>query len=546
MTKLIRYLSILLFALKAHALVPVEGIIMGEAVEEIQQDPLSFIFRDTYDRSQLAQNKKVKLYHNLFTSGTFLTESCGFYGPSIYATTWGDKQAKRSVAATLQYIGLDTAIKAVGAYAKKLDVGPADFKKLASNIVRNYCSKNVTVYSLRNIEQSLNHYYQNPMTEIIPSVESSPFATKEFKKRTEATDARSVEFDYAIKVFRSFCSWGGEVEDYRMMAPYVKNPYVMAFVIKNLLGLMDTFQEKQENVVAKTSEATVQVSCQDLICRKTDYNRFVIGFPLSVGSSGLNTDLAKLYCNHFRYQDYAGTTVVPQVKKWIKDAELEDPIFETNFFISLMSGVPDPLFGTEKYLDLPFVAKSSIDERWSIWATDVLSFFSRDLMFEESLKVKSAGRRDRVSIRTEGFRLTYRVTLGEMDRIVNEMDKLKLRFELKLSKNYLNSIRQKWVYLINEADYDGQKAYKKEIASYLELHLRKKERYFLQKMWNPDLARVLADDLLEQVVNYDGTLFNSYKDEMLTVPVEFQYGIFALGYLRFKADITADRLKFKF
>ena len=47
--------------------------------------------------------------------------------------------------------------------------------------------------------------------------------------------------------------------------------------------------------------------------------------------------------------------------------ELEDPIFETSFFISLMTGVPDAIFGVESYRDLPVIAKSSIEERWQLW-----------------------------------------------------------------------------------------------------------------------------------------------------------------------------------
>lgn len=544
MIKKVGYLLLPFLCLTAQALVPVEGIIMGVARESVQSDPLSFIFRDIYDRSQFKENKKLKLYHHSYTAGTYLTESCSFYGPTLYANSWREKQAKRAVASTLQYIGLDTSIKAIGAYAKKVEMEEEDFKRLSSNLVKNYCSKNITIFSLRNIERSLAHYYANPLLEMIPEVESSPFATKDFKARTQSSEARSVELEYAIKTFRTFCSWGGEVEDYRMMGPYLKNPFIMSFVIKNLLGVQDTVMEKELKVATIKSPSTVQVTCDELICRKSSMGDFLKKFPLSVGSTGLNTDLAKLYCNHFRYDDYSGANTIPQVKQWIKDSELEDPVFETSFFISFMTGVPDPIFSTDKYKELPFLAKSSIDERWSSWAADVLKVFSKGMLFEESLKVKVQPIRDSAAL-YEGFSLNFGITLGEMDRIMNNTDKLKLKFELKLSKNYLRALRVKWVHLVNEADFDGQKVFKKEIAAYLDIQIKKKEKLFLQKMWNQDFSRLLAEELLSQVTLYRGSLFKSYQDQLLTVPIEFNYGLFALSYLRFRSDVNADRLKFK-
>jgi hypothetical protein len=545
-SKSVGYVLMLFLSLKVKALVPVEGILMGEARGDIQQDPLHFIFRDQFDTTQSRENKKIKLYHATYTAGAHLTESCHLYGPITYSSTWKENQARRSVAATLQYYGLDMSIKAIGAYAHKLNLSELEFTRLSSNLVRNYCSKNMTILSGRNVELSLQHYFQNPEEGIIPTAEGSPFATMSFKNRTETPEARSVELDYAISAFRSFCSWGNEVDDYRMLGPYLKNHFIMAIVIKNILGIQDSYVEQTQKVIQKDSSATVQVACEDLICRKVSKEDFMKKFPLSVGSTGLDTDLAKLYCNHFRFQDYHSADAIVQVKQWIKESDLEDPVFETSFFISLMSGIPDPFFGTEKYVDLSFLAKSSIDERWNNWAKDVVGVFSKDLLFEESLKVSSIPIRESSVLRNEGFRLKFNVTLGELDRVLQERDKLNAIFEFKLSKNYLRSLRVRWVLLLNEVDLEGQRAFKQDIAAYLDLQLRKKEKLFLQKIWSEEFSRLMADELLEQVLAYRGPLFDSYRDQVLTVPVELNYGLLALSYLRYRADVKAERLKFKF
>lgn len=534
---------LLFFGLPAFALVPVEGILLGEAVNEYQQDPLSFIFNDIYDKSAVGENTKVRLYQSSLKQGVFLQESCSLYPAPTYATTWQEKQAKRSMVSTVQYIGLDTSIKAIGAYADKLEMTEESYKRLTTNLVKNYCSKNTTVFSLKRIEEALGFYYKNPQKNIIPSVDTSPFATPFYKFKTESTMARSNEFDQAINNFKAFCSWGGDVVDYRLMTPYLKNTFIMSFMLRNMNGVQDKYDPASQKVELVASPDTVQVLCNDLICRKVDSTLFKQKFPRSIGSTGLFTDLAKLYCHHFKLQDYSSVNTIPEVKTWIKKMELEDPIFETSYFISLMTGVPDAIFGVENYRELPEIAKSSIDERWKKWANETLKYFSKDMLFEESLKIKAEARRDNSVLRTEGFLLDFSVTLGEMDRIVDESDKLALRFDLKFSKNYLRHIRTKWIEYSNAIDAEGRTKFRDELAVRVEAQLKEKEKYFRQKMWNEDFSRLIVQELVGQLLAYKGPIFDSYQEEMFTVPVKFSYGVFALSYLRYRADVKAGRLK---
>lgn len=535
---------LLLMTTNLFALVPVEGILLGEAVNEYQQDPLSYIFSDIYDKSIEGENKKLKLYQSTYQSGLLLQESCHLYAPPTYASSWQEKQAKRTMAATLQYIGLDTSIKSIGAYARKFELSEDAFSKLKTNLTKNYCSKNISVISIKQIEKSLDHYYKNPQTHMIPTVDGSPFATDLYKSTTEGTLARSNEFDQAINNFKAFCSWGGDVVDYRLMVPYLKNTFIMGFILKNLTGVQDKFDAASHRVEQVSSQDTIQVTCTDLICRRNknfkDYSR---KFPFSVGSTGLYTDLAKLYCHHFKFQDYNSSEAIPEVKTWIKKMELEDPIFETSFFISLLTGIPDAVFGVETYRDLPKIAKSSVDVRWNAWANHALKSFSKDMLFEESLKIKVQPRRDRVALRTEGFKLDFSVTLGEMDRIVDETDKLALSFDLRLSKNYLRHIRTKWTALSDAIDEEGRTKFRNELSRFIDIQLKEKEKYFRQTMWNEEFSRLIVQELVGQILAYKGPMFDSYQDEMLKIPVKFNYGVFALSYLRYRADVKAGRLK---
>lgn len=534
-----------LWSFAAGALVPVEGIILGEAQREIQNDPLAMVFSDiNVNVGPNQEIRRLKFYDFILSGGIGLENRCTELGPVTYSTKWKEIQAKRSMVSTLQYIGLDTSIKAIGAYAKLLQLGETEYGNLVSNLVTNYCSENVTVMSLKTIRKSLEAYYQNPDPNIVPNIEQSPFATEAFKVNSTSPETRARELHYAVRNFRAFCSWGGNVDDYRLLSPYLKNPFIMSQVTSNMAGITQVWEEKlQEFSLKRKSPEAIRVVCKDLICRQASDENFRKDFPLSTGSTGLFQDLAKLYCHEFRFADYDAKNTIPEVRAWIKGLDLEEPIFETNFFISLMTGIPDPFMGATKYSDIPAIVKSSVDERWTKWSRDVLGTFSRDLMFEESLRVKARPRRNLADLGLDGFRLDFQVTLGEMDRIMRDNDKIGMSFDFKFSKNWLRSLITRYNAIAEKLDVEGEKAFRADVAHYIDLQLRTKEKLFTQKLWNEEFSRLIAEELLGQVLTYKGSYFNSYQDEMVTVPVKFSYGIFALSYVRYRAQVARGATK---
>ncbi len=522
--KIVVYLTFLV-ALPAWALIPVEGILLGEANLEFQTDPLLYVFQDPNNYSNEAENLKYRAYSKLYASGIALEESCNLYKKPTYTQSLDEEKAQRIVVANLQYLGMDLTIKSIGALARKLNIDEEKYQTLTKNIVNNYCSKNITVISLKSISKLLNYYYKNPDQGRLTTIAQSSFSSEIFKKKSEEQDSRSREFEFALKSFRSFCSWGGDPLDLRMLVPYVKNPFIMAVAFRNML---------------KSDDDSKRISCREHICHDADKLSFERQFPRSLGSTGLNTDLKKLYCHQFKQVEYTSKSPVPQVKEWIKEMEIETPILETNFFISAYTGVPDVGFSAKSYQDIPLLLKSSLDERWTNWSKKVINTFSHELLYEESLKVKVS--QSRVDLENP-FRLNFLVTLGELDRLMDENDKLKVTFDLKISKNYFRTIKNQWLAYGAKVDLEGQENLKKEIASYLEKLLRGKEKYFQQRMWNKDFPRIMADELLKQALAYKGSLYRTYEEKMLNVPIQFSYGVFALSYLRYRADVDAGRLK---
>jgi hypothetical protein len=129
-----------------------------------------------------------------------------------------------------------------------------------------------------------------------------------------------------------------------------------------------------------------------------------------------------------------------------------------------------------------------------------------------------------------------------MDRLIEENDKLKLTFDLKLSKNFIRSLKSKNALLENEVDVEGQQKLREEVGRYLDLQLREKEKLLTEKVWNENFGKLIADELIQQSKLYRGTMFSSYQDEVLRIPVSFYYGPFAMSYLRYRAQVRSKTI----
>ncbi len=542
--KKVGYLLLILLPTLAHALVPLEGIVLGGVKKDLQFDPLTLIMQPPKALDNSEATQQLALYLAQYQEGRNLEETCQFITPSKYERSWKEDQARRSVVATLQYIGLDTTIRAIGAYARKLEMEQEQYTKLVDHLVGNNCSQNLTVYSVKLLKNNFQSLYVEPDMGSIPSVLGSSYISEEMKTLSEAKTSREKEFFYLLKSFRSFCSWGGEVKNYRMLPPFLKNPFVMDKIIKAMTGQKIIWDPIIKKAFVQEGFKPVRVACQDLVCRLSQNNaEFNSRFPSMVGTTSLESDLKHMYCHHFRYVDYQMQNQISPVKEWIKETDLEDPIYEVAVYNSIISKVPDFMFSGSTYKELPLVLKATIDQRWRTWAQTSLNSFSNDLLFEESLEFKIRRQTKSSLIRRDGFKLAMDVTLGEMDRILDVTDKISFRFDLRLSKSYLRYLKQKQIDYRKEIDLEGMKKFEEEVSEYLKIQVNQKEKKLLSALWSPELSQILAYELMSQVSLYNGPMFDDLKDEMLTVPVDFYLGTFALNYIRFKADIKAGRVQ---
>jgi hypothetical protein len=130
---------------------------------------------------------------------------------------------------------IDIASKAIARFSRDFDLTADEFNRMADNLVVNTCSDNISVYSKKLIRNNLANLWEKGSEFRPPTFGDSPYVASGVLEKTSSFESKKREFNFALKNFRDFCSWDGDVDNYRMLAPYLRNPFLMAMVYTQLL-----------------------------------------------------------------------------------------------------------------------------------------------------------------------------------------------------------------------------------------------------------------------------------------------------------------------
>lgn len=524
----------LLLSFEATALVPIEGAVLGKVNKDIQYDPLDYVFapRTLKYSSEDGPRQELKAFTGFIHQGENLQNSCSNSIRNEYRDSWRRKVALTSVASTLQYIGLDVTTRAIGKYAQVLEFSQDDYNNLVDRLVGNYCSKNLTVMSLKFLRDNLQARYKKDNDFALPTTGDNPYFPEALKKWSESLRAREQEMIATVKVFRALCSWGGDETDFRLMTPLLKDQYIMSFINQHLQSEALKWKAETNQFYVEKSPNTVQVLCRDLICRKVPRVEFEREFPLSAGSTGLASDLSRMYCHDFRDLDYKFKNQEPSVKKWMNQQSLDEERFMVSAMISLFTRVPDFLMNAPTYKDFVEIAKSNVEVTWTNWAHKSNEAYTNELYYEESLHIEVADRKHYFYFLKPEFKVLLDVHLGELDKTFVINDKVGFSYPLKINKTFLKWIRQEY---LNANTNEKESKVITDFTEQISPQIEKMRTRLLVAPWNEGLERLVALELLEQLRFYRGNYFGDFEASEVFIPVEFRYGLFALKYMDYRA-----------
>ena len=532
------------------ALAPVESLVLGnfsESYNEELTDPLNYVFtRDESVKSESSKNKSaMAMYRGFYEEGKNLTNYCKSPRTIRYASEWDKLQVKRSTLALVQYIGLDLLSRAIPQYAKNLEFNREDYTNLAENLVGNYCSNNLSVISKKELLNNLFLKFDKENRFELPGVNKNIiYPDNEMANYLPSKTGLEQEFLFSIKLFQAVCSWNGNPNSAGLMAPIIRHSALMSFFIRQMSNQAIGWKEQDNTLFLKEDLKTVQVWCENLICRKVDAATFPQKVIYSVGGTNIGEDLKRLYCEEFSDETYRPEDYDDRIAKIMNKQSFDEQNFINSQFISLITNVPDFLLRAPKFTSGEDVLRASVDSTWNQWARKMSESQSRDLFFEEPLTMELIDRSRLHDFRKNEYRIGFDINLGEFDRINEQIGKVKLQFLIKIPKAFIKYYRQAML----DVNYGHKtKEEKEHLKKRMRLHVtrdveRAKERFIIPP-WRGDLEGLIVEELTAQIMEKAEKTMEFEAIGEQDVKVEVNYGVFALKYINHQMNVLKTQEK---
>ncbi|MEI8346768.1 MAG: hypothetical protein WCG27_04825 [Pseudomonadota bacterium] len=530
---------------QSQAIIPLEGLVLDNFPRENYTNEANlfsqFWAEESTSVNVIAANKailekeKLALYRGFFQEGSNLENFCQLKYDIEYASSWGKEQAIRSTLATLQYVALDVSTSALAAYAKYFDYSEDEFKNLTDRLVINYCSPNLTVVSLKLLRKNLLDKFSQEKQFELPTIKDNPFFPQSLSSPQQEDRGREGEFRQTIKLFRSVCSWGQNVDDLRLLGPLINNPMIMAQIFRHLSGKKIRWQQEDNSIHLINDPNSVKVACEHLVCRRRNNTTFRDLFPKGVGSAVVADDLKKMYCLIFHTAKSANDHSIPQIAQWLKEQSGDGGYLIVAQFIALLTGVPDFLVRAPALTQLKKFALESLDRVWKEWAEKQVQDFNVNLFYEEPLTVEKVDRQLYFSKDKPEFKVVLDVNLGEFDTSVQMIGKISAGFKVSFPVDFLQWGRYQWAHM-DPTQEGGREKLLETFKKHLTDQITSASQYFIIPPWKGDLEKIVARELLEQLAQFEGPpLDKIFTDaKFMKVQVQFNYAPYALLYIRHK------------
>ena len=228
----------------------------------------------------------------------------------------------------------------------------------------------------------------------------------------------------------------------------------MSFVFNNMLSQKINIDSQTGKVFFDDTPDTIQVACENLICRRRPKDEFKRKFPTINGSVNLEDDLKLLYCNYFQTARTAKSSLSPEQLSWTESTSKNSQIVETMNLVAQITGIPDMMVGVEKYSDLSKLFKNNIKERWDKWAKVKSTKFNSEQLYEEALEVSLVDRADLVASERVQYQMDFNIELGEIDKLLGGYDKIDTTFSLDFPYSYVEELKGKISFYYNTGRFE--------------------------------------------------------------------------------------------
>ena len=469
-----------------------------------------------------------KRYLALLESGQYLDQSCSAIGKVDYGNQQTEEMALRSMLATLQYVGLSHVIQALRQYAVKLEWTSEQRMHLAKNLVST-CSPNMTLFSRKVLMDLLTQ--DAIVGDEIPLFSKFSAFPLLWREQGDGPAMLRREAELSARLFRNLCSWGGELNDLRLMPTLTHSSVVVSYLISQMLGQEYSYDLQSKELVARTNPDAIQVFCPDHLCRKISHREFEKVFPRSLGQVGLERDLHALYCQHLKDAVISRHSSNLDLDQWLVKSSIDEERIMSALMVSHFTGVPDLLVRTGDMGQTMDWLSKGVLESFDKWALQAISGFALQPEFEESMTldvvVEQVQKDPKIPLQMDLI-----LNWGEMDKVVSKEGKLTMVTSLTIPARLGQWIANRHLERPPFQNFSQQEV-RNRLLDYVKEQIKSWDEKFLTKPWQGDLDAKIAEVLEKELVRLPWLDWDFENQKNLEIPVVFRFGPQSLKFLRY-------------
>lgn len=463
-----------------------------------------------------AEKEVLSRYLGYWEEGKNLLNRCSSNLPwSEKLGTFEREKLLLTLMATYQLLGVDLTARAIVEYGRVLALSSGEKQTFWKNLVGQYCSPNMTVISHKKLIANFKNWDLHGSGVLLPNTE----AYQSFPRPPMADNFHSAkkELEQTVALFRSFCSWGGDIKYPRLLGFIFQDPQFSAWVIRTLGGKDIHYEPLQEKSRLAETRYPFSMNCQNSLCRKTQKDISPHPIPL----------MEDLYC---RYLWGAKAKTKPQHKilsQWIAQTSPEQIHLMHGQLTALITGIPEFMLKIKNPNHYLQFLKSSYRSSWNQQSLAHLNKLAKSLPYEESLSLTALDHQNYYNPKTLDFKVKFQVAVGEFDKMLLEKDKLKASYSIKIPQPVLE-----WVKAHQKSQ--AQKA-RDVLRRHISPEIANMKKTFILYPWEEDIAELIINSLLSQLKEYQGDFSQKITQEKeINIPIQLAYGPFALKYIHFR------------
>ena len=487
------------------------------------------------DDQQLFQQQLLR-YRGTCQEGLNLQNICETDPRVRYPKKYDEMMAIKGFLNNLQFQLMAASMSAIAQYAQRAQFSEERYQNLATNLVHNYCSPNIHFLSRKKLLTWAQCFYGKKYE--LPSLEGNPFFPSDLSKVISDEEKNENEFFLTVEIFKSVCSWNNDIDDLRLLVPFVKNPIIAEIIFRFIDNEEITWNPQLLSSLKVPVVNENKILCRDDLCRFASNERFQALFPRGLGTKSIAGGLRRIWCNRFHNLRYRPESLPPKLREIAIQRNGKMDSLMAGQVLALHTKIPEIFLWAKNFSDLHKYTRVTFDRDLNQWANEQNERLSSDLVFEEGLSLELVDRKYYYNPYRPHLVVEFDVNVGDFDRAYTRMGKISLKFNLQVHKNILRWIRLDWLNLLpterKKREEDLRKTLVHQISEYVE---RSQQKLFFPP-WNNRLSSMVASEIIEQLLLNKTGYFNEVENTNIQIPVIINYSPFALKYIyyQFRVD----------